>query len=403
MKILLLTPDLPYPSESGAAIRNIGIIRGLVAAGHALTLVSFAERPPDCDSNPLFQLCESVHVVNTPGHGKLKRLAGLLLSRRADMEFRLASAAFEGTLRRILQDGAFDLIQFSGIEMGCYLPAFHERKNKAKVIYDALNAEAELQRVVAQVDRQEFRRLPAAIYSAIQSRRLARFERAICRRVDATIAVSEEDRAYLVHHDGAPVTVMANGIHASDYAPPTGNVRERRQLVFSGKMDYRPNVDAVEWFYRDVFPHARREFPDCKLVIVGRNPHRRLGLLAEDEDVRVTGWVESVTDYLHAATIYIAPLRMGSGTRLKILQAMAAGCAVVSTSIGAAGLHDDVRGAIVIADEAEEFADALVTLFNDEKRRRELGARAQAQVGRLYDWSALIPRLLSAYAELGLG
>ncbi len=403
MKILLLTPDLPYPSESGAAIRNIGIIRGLVEAGHTLTLVSFAERRPERASNPLFQLCESVHVVNTPGHGKLKRVAGLLLSRRADMEFRLASAEFGRTLRGILQDRAFDLIQFSGIEMGCYLLAIVDWKQDAKVIYDALNAEAELQRVVAKVDREEFQRLPAAIYSAMQTRRLARFERAICRGVDATIAVSEEDRAHLVRHRGAPVKVMANGIHVSDYAPPTGNVRERRQLVFSGKMDYRPNVDAIEWFYRAVFPQVRRAFPDCKLVIVGRNPHRRLGMLAEDADVGVTGWVESVADYLHSATVYIAPLRMGSGTRLKILQAMAAGCAVVSTSIGAAGLRDDVSGAIVIADEAKAFAEAVVNLLSDEMRRRELGMLAKTRVARHYDWSALIPHLLSAYAELGLG
>ena len=236
-----------------------------------------------------------------------------------------------------------------------------------------------------------------------KQRRLARFERAICQGVDATIAVSEEDRAHLVRHGGAPVYVMANGIQATDYVPPTGNVRERRQLVFSGKMDYRPNVDAIEWFYRAVFPQVRRAFPDCKLVIVGRNPHRRLGMLAEDEDMRVTGWVESVEEYLHSATIYIAPLRMGSGTRLKILQAMAAGCAVVSTSIGAAGLDDDVRGAIVIADKAEAFAEAVVNLLSDERRRRELGALAQARVARHYDWSVLIPQLLSAYAELGLG
>ncbi|MCY3799346.1 MAG: glycosyltransferase family 4 protein [Chloroflexi bacterium] len=403
MKILLLTPDLPYPSESGAAIRNIGIIRGLVEAGHLLTLASFAERPPDPVANPLYQLCESVHTVATPGHGKLKRVARLLLSGRADIEFRLASVDFERLLRGILRDETFDLIQFSGIEMGCYLPAIHETKHSAKVIYDALNAEAELQRVVAQVDREEFRRLPAAIYSTVQTRRLARFERAICQGVDATIAVSEEDCAFLVNHGGAPVYVMANGIRAADYAPPPDNMRERRQLVFSGKMDYRPNVDAIEWFYRAVFPQARRDFPDCKLVIVGRNPHHRLMMLADDEDVHVTGWVESVAHYLHSATVYIAPLRMGSGTRLKILQAMAAGCAVVSTSIGAAGLHDDVRGAIVVADEAEAFARAITHLLEDENCRRELGARAQERVGARYDWSALIPRLLAAYGELGLG
>ena len=403
MKILLLTADLPYPSESGAAIRNIGIIRGLSEAGHRLSLLSFAEGAPDPESNPLFELCESVQAVPTPHHGKLKRMAKLLLSDQADMAFRLASAEFSRRLRGILQESAFDLIQFSGIELGCYLPLIRGDKRNAKVVYDALNAEAQLQRSAAQVDRGDIRRLPAAVYSAIQSARLEGFERAICRDVDAIIAVSDEDRDFLEKHGGAPSYVMPNGIAVADYEPPAGTKREPYQLVFSGKMDYRPNVDAVEWFHRAVFPRVREQFPETRLLIVGRNPHRRLEPLAADESVRVTGWVESVQPYLHQATIYIVPLRMGSGTRLKILQAMAAGCAVVSTSIGAAGLNQEVQSALSIADDAEEFALAVVSLLEDESRRRELGRLAREQVSIHYDWSALIPRLLRVYAELDLG
>lgn len=403
MKILLLTPDLPYPSESGAAIRNIGIIRGLAEAGRRLTLLSFAERSPDRDSNPLFQFCESVHTVPSPRRGRFARVVSFCLSARADIEFRLASVEFEGALRGILQGGDFDLIQFSGIELGRYLPLIDKMKKNAKVVYDALNAEAELQRMIAEVDREGIRGLPAALYSAKQSRRLARFEGAICHGVDATIAVSAEDRALLQQHGGSPVQVMPNGISAAEFAPPPGNIREPRQLVFSGKMDYRPNVDAVEWFHRRVFPQARRQFPGVSLLIVGRNPHRRLGRLAADEDVRISGWVESVEPYLHAATIYVAPLRMGSGTRLKILQAMAAGCAVVSTSIGAAGLNDEARGALTIADEAEAFARAIANLLADETLRRDQGMLALKQVAAYYDWSVLTPQLLRAHAELGIG
>ncbi len=403
MNILLLTADLPYPSESGAAIRSIGLIRGLTAAGHRLTLLSFAEKSPASDGNPLFQLCESVHVVPLPHHGKLKRIAKLILSDQADMAFRLASAEFARILGRLLQENAFDLIQFSGIELGCYLSLIRADKKNAKVVYDAQNAEAQLQRVVAQVDREDIRRLPAAIYSSIQSARLQRFERAICRDVDAIIAVSDEDRDFLEKHGGAPAFVMPNGVAVVNYEPPAGTAREPYQLVFSGKMDYRPNVDAVEWFHNAVFPLVREQLPQTRLLIVGRNPHRRLKSLAADESVQVTGWVESVQPYIHKAAIYVVPLRMGSGTRLKILQAMAAGCAVVSTSIGAAGLNDDAREALTIADDAQEFAQAIILLLEDERRRRELGRLALAQVSVHYDWSALIPRLLRAYAELGLG
>lgn len=403
MKILLLTPDLPYPSESGAALRNIGIIRGLSRERHRITLLSFAEQPPAPASNPLFQLCESVDSAPLPHHAKRKRVARLLFSAQADMAIRLSSAEFARILRRLLQDQSFDLIQFSGLELGCYLPLIQANKKGAKVVYDALNAEAQLQRLVAQVDRQDLRRLPAAVYSSMQSARLEVFERAICRDVDAVAAVSHEDRKFLMEHAGAPVYVIPNGITAADYEPPPGTTREPNLLVFSGKMDYRPNVDAVEWFHSAVFPLARAQCPEARLLVVGRNPHRRLQKLAATDGLALTGWVESVQPYLHRAAIYVAPLRMGSGTRLKILQAMAAGCAVISTSIGAAGLNRDLQGALTIADDAPAFAGAIVSLLEDESRRAEMGALAQKQASRHYDWSALIPRLLRAYAELNLG
>ena len=403
MKILLLTPDLPFPSESGAAIRNIGLIRGLSAAGQRLTLLSFAEKPVKPAGNPLFQLCDAVRSAPLPPHGKLKRVIKLLASAEADMKFRLSSAEFQQSLRKLLGESEFDLIQFSGLELGCCLPLIQQCKGSAKVVYDALNAEAELQRIVAQVDRGDWRRLPMALYSAMQSRRLASFEREICRGVDGVIAVSQEDRAMLRRLGGAPVVLVPNGVDAADYAPAAGGTRAPNRLLFSGKMDYRPNVDAAEWFCDAVLPRIRHERADARLLIVGRNPHRRLRKLRSAPGIEVTGWVESVQPYLQRAAIYVAPLRMGSGTRLKILQAMAAGCAVVTTSIGAAGLNEDLRQALVIADEARDFAQAVVALLADETRRDELGRRARTQVARHYDWSALTPRLLRAYAELGIG
>jgi len=403
MKILLLTPDLPYPSESGAAIRNIGLIRGLAAAGRRPALLSFTEQAVDAETNPLYHLCETVDALPLPRRSIGQRLVKLLLSGRADIEFRLSSQAFDRKLGDLLRANDFDLVQFSGIELGRCLPIIRANAKNAKVVYDALNAEAELQSIVAQVERADRRRLPAAIYSTIQSRRLARYEGAICQNVDAILAVSDEDRDLLSRYGGAPIHVLPNGVAAADYAPPLESTRAPAQLVFSGKMDYRPNVDAVEWFTAAVFPRIRQRYPQTSLLIVGRNPQARIQALAMDSRVRVTGWVESIQPYLHGATIYIAPLRMGSGTRLKILQAMAAGCAVLSTSIGAAGLNEEARAALEIADGAEAFAEAVNGLLADERRRRELGARARQIVNQHYDWSALTPRLLRVYAELGLG
>lgn len=403
MKILLLTPDLPYPSESGAALRNIGFIRGLARAQRRVTLLSFTEQPLDAETNPLYQLCERVECISLPRRGRGQRIAQFLLSGRADIEFRLASRAFERKLGELLGATEFDLVQFSGIELGHYLPSIRARARRAKIIYDALNAEAELQRLVAQVERHDRRRLPAAIYSTIQSRRLTRYEGAICRSVDAVLAVSDEDRRLLERYSGAPIHVLPNGVAAADYKPPAGSTRAPAQLVFSGKMDYRPNVDAVEWFASSVFPRILELYPEANLLIAGRNPHKRIQALASDNRITITGWVDSIQPYLHNASIYIVPLRMGSGTRLKILQAMAAGCAVASTSVGAAGLNDEARSALCIVDGAEAFAEALSALLADDERRRELGARAERVVKEYYDWSALTPRLLRVYAEMDRG
>ncbi len=402
MKILLLSPDLPYPSESGAALRNFGIIEGLSAAGHALTLLTFGAAAALSAANPLHQLCERVQALPLPQQSRLQRISTLLTSDSADMQLRLEDPAFRQVLDETLARQPFDLIQFSGLELGGYLGQIIRGRRGAKIVYDALNAEAQLQATIAGVDRRRLDRLPAALYSRAQSRRLARFEGRICRQVDGVLTVSQEDRQHLSAYGGAPMFVLPNGIFARAYQPPPGNIRADKLLVFSGKMDYRPNVDAIEWFCRAILPQIRAAQPGTQLRVVGKNPHPRLQAVASGAAVQFSGWVEAIEPHLHEAAVYIVPLRMGSGTRLKILQAMAAGCAVVSTSLGAAGLNEQALGALILADEAAHFAQAVLALLADAARRQRLGNCAREQARRHYDWAALMPRLLTAYRELGL-
>lgn len=403
MKILILTPDMPFPTASGAAIRNYGIIRGLAGEGHDITLLTFVQSAVDENTNPLYQLCDSVYTVPLPIRSKQERIINLLTTRKADIEFRLASREFEQKLIHLLQTNHYDVIQFSGIELGSYLPVIQAHQSTARVLYDALNAEAELQRVIYHIDRQNLKRLPIAIYSYLQAQRIENFEKWLCQSVDGVIAVSEEDRDFLIQHRGAPIFVMSNGIFVDEYTPPPYNTREENQLVYTGKMDYRPNVDAIEWFASSMLPTIRQQQPAVHLTIVGRNPHPRIQPYAEQDDITITGWVDSVQPYLHAATVFIVPLRMGSGTRLKILEAMASGCAIISTSIGAAGINDDVMQAIRIADNEDEFIQSVVSLLGDKTAQQYLGEQAIQKVRQYYDWSSLIPQLLNAYKEIGLG
>lgn len=405
MRALIITPALPYPMHQGGALRNFGILRGLHDARHDITLLSFADGSIDPQSTPLVEICRRVEVVPMPGRSKTARLRDLLTSNMPDLARRLESTAFRARLEALLAESRFDLVQFEGLETTIYLEQVRQKQPQARLIYDAHNAEHALQRVIFGVDRADPGRLPIAAYSWIQAERITHFERSICGAVDAIIACSGEDAAALrALQPGKRVEIIPNGIFAESYHHSSAKLDLGEQaLLFTGKMDYRPNVDAVLWFTASILPRIRQQAAEARLYIVGQKPHPRLLALRDMPGIEITGWVADIQPFLHAAAVYVAPLRMGSGTRLKLLEAMASGCAVVATTAAASGLTDEMRAHLVIADDPADFADAVTALFNDPARRQMLGAAAQQAVGAVYDWSALIPCLLELYREIGLG
>lgn len=404
MHMLLLTPALPYPPHQGGALRNYGILRGLREAGHRISLFSFSDQT--VEGTPLPSLCDHIVTVKPPVRSPAKRLRDLVLSGHPDLARRLETPDSREKLTQLLTSVRFDLIQFEGLEMAIYLPLVRQLQPAAKLIYDAHNAEYALQRVIAKIETKNRKRIAAAAYSQVQAARIHRFEKAISAAADGVIAVSDEDAAALrsFRVDGN-IHVLPNGIFVDDYTTPPQQRLELgdHALVFTGKMDYRPNVDAMLWFAGDVLPLIRERAPHARLYIVGQKPHSSLDALRSRDDIELTGWVAEIQPFLHAAGVYVAPLRMGSGTRLKILEAMAAGCAVVATNTAAAGLHDDARRHIALADDEHAFADAVIRLLNDAPERARLGKESRAAVQAHYDWSALMPCLLRIYKDIGVG
>lgn len=199
------------------------------------------------------------------------------------------------------------------------------------------------------------------------------------------------------------IAVVPNGIFTADYTQPSQRLNlGEAALLFTGTMNYRPNVDAVLWFVKHVLDRVRQAVPSARLFIVGNKPHPRLDAIRQRPDVEITGFVQDVTPFLHSAAIYIAPLRMGSGTRLKLLQAMAVGCAIVSTSVGAQGIALQNGREAIIADDVLSFAQAIIGLLGDPERRAALGAAARQLAQARYDWSVILPCLLKVYERLGL-
>lgn len=402
MKVLLLTPQLPYPPHQGTSLRNFHIIRGLAQACE-VSLLSFLEpgqtAVPD-QITPLVKLCQTIETVPVPLRTTSKRLQQLLATRRPDMAHRLFSQAFNVRLLHMLQADDFDIVQIEGIEMARYLPVIRHGSPRSKIVFDDHNAETELQRRNFLTDLRQPRRWVAAAYSAEQVRRLHKFERWVCQQADWVTAVSQPDKVHLekLTQGQTAITVIPNSLDVQQFQLEEAEAIPS-DIVFSGKMDYRPNVDAVLWFVAEVWPQIRRERPSTTFTIVGQKPHARLERLRDEPGITLTGWVERVEPYLAGAKVFILPFRVGSGTRLKLIEAMAAGRALVSTAVGAEGFPVEHNRELLLEDDAVEMGTAVLHLLTHPEERQRLGRAAQ-QFAQQYDWRVVVPQFLAIYQKL---
>lgn len=402
MRILFLTPQLPYPPHQGTALRNWGLVSGL-GRNHQVSVLSLADPAHDLVPAPVLRaICEQVEAVHQPVRTLRRRLRDLLLTREPDMALRLESPAFREKLTDLLAEQRFDVVHIEGIELAPYLDILQRSRPRPLIVFDDHNCEYLLQKRVFMTDLNHPLRWHGAAYSFVQWRRLMRFEAQACRQADIVVAVSEADSLALQElvPESAPL-IIPNGLDVSAYVPdihPATGMGEQA-LVFTGKMDFRPNVDAMLWFSKQVLPLIQRDCPTAHLWIVGQRPHRRLDVLQDDPAITVTGWVEEIRPYIAGAAVYVAPLRMGGGTRLKLLEAMAMERAVVATPLGAEGFPAVDGKELLLADTPERFAQAVVRLLHDPVGRAELGKKARRFVERGYDWQVLVPHLEQEYCR----
>ena len=398
MDILLLTPQRPYPPHQGTTLRNFNLVKEL-AKRHTVCVLTFLE--PDqnpYDSGPLVDLCEWVETTPVPQRSANLRLRQMLTTRRPDMSLRLWSPELNARLAVRLREQPFDVVEIEGIEMAPYLPTLETVQPRPLIIYDAHNAEWILQKRAFMADLKNLARWPAAAYSWVQWHRLRRYEADLLHRVDHTVAMSYPDKVALrdVASD-VPITVVPNGVDLATYSEFDEPIYY--DLLFTGKMDFRPNIDAVLWFGRYVLPLILAQRPSTTFAIVGQRPHPRLDVLRDIPGVTITGYVDDVRPYLAGATLYIAPLRVGGGTRLKLLEAMAMGKPIVSTTVGAEGFPVVNGQELVLADEPDSFAREVLDLLENPARRARLAATGRAFAQANYGWDALILQLEKIYHD----
>jgi sugar transferase (PEP-CTERM/EpsH1 system associated) len=410
MKLLFLTPQLPYPPQKGTTIRNYNLIRQL-ARRHEVHLLSFVQGEDDLAWVPeLRQYCHSIDTVLAPQRSPLRRAWTVLSSPLPDMALRLPSAEYQTKLADLLEREEFDVVQIEGIEMAQYglaLAAGHQSPDSHRpcLVFDDHNAEYVLQKRAWEIDRRYPAKWHRALYSLIQWRKLQRYEAQVCQAMDAVVAVSAADcRALQRIVPGVAVAVVPNGVDSIRFALPIAGqpvgkdkIRHMASLVFTGTMDFRPNIDAVTWFCQAILPRIKKEVFHVHFYIVGKSPPPEVRRLGDNPAVTVTGYVEDIRPYIAQSLIYVVPMRMGSGTKLKVLQAMAMGTPVIATSTGAEGIEVTPGEDILIADEPADFAQQVIGLLNDAPLRQRLAQRGRQLMEAQYDWTSIAPRLEQVY------
>lgn len=396
MNTLLVMRNAPTPT-TGANMRNLALLRALCQIS-AVSLLIIADNVAQETTlaEAVRPLVASLEVVPATS-ASLKRpyqLVGLLLN-RPSMVWLNSSAAAASALDRLLATGAFNIVYFEGVAVTGHAP----RGGPALVI-DEHNLEWELLERSAVQAASPLRRLQ----NARESRALRRYELDTLGRADLVVVTSEREREALAALlPGRRVCVVSNGVDIERFTPADPQEEIAGRVVFTGTMDYHPNEQAARFFAEQCWPLVRAARPDASWAIVGANPPPSVWRLADDAaGVTVTGSVPDTRAYIAQAQVTIAPLLVGGGTRLKILEALAMGKAMVATSLGAEGLRLTPDEHLLIADQPAAFAQAVVRALNDADLRARLGAAGREAVVRQYGWESSGRALQQALGSLEL-
>jgi polysaccharide biosynthesis protein PslH len=397
MRILFLSPRQSLPARSGAKLREYHFLRALGRSAE-LTYLYFG----DPGAQPLtvedFPFCRDVvGIPKPPAYGLGNNIRGIL-GRWPLPILNYTSPEMTAAVANAVATREFDIIHLDSIHMIRYALAAMRQQPSLRAIYNWHNIESEAMRRYAATTTSPARRW----YAGYTAAKLERLESGILQTAFGHIVCSERERQQLRQTaPAARIRVVENGVDTGYFAAGGEAPAPSRTIIFVGAMDYFPNSEAANFFARQIWPHIRTRLAGAELVIVGANPGRPVLALGELPGVKVTGMVPDVRPFYRGALAAIVPLRTGGGTRLKILEAMAAGVPVVSTPLGAEGLEvvDGENALLVDSGDINGWVDRLASLADSPTRRAQLAAAGLLLVQSRYDWELLGAKLRATYEE----
>lgn len=389
-RILVLCPEPPAPPTWGFALRVYHLAREL-ARRNDVSMLTYDSGDESRDWRHLEELFR-VHRVAAPADARRRRRAQLrsLAGLRSFHLGSLLSPEMQRAIDELAARESFDVIQVESSQMaGFDLPV------GPALVLDEHNVEHDLIRGIAAVETS----LPRKLYQLLEWRKVRREEIDAWRRFDGCVVTSGEDERQVRHRAPAtPTRVVPNAVDLGHFTPAGGDV-DPDSIIFVGSINYRPNTDAVLYFARRILPLVRQSRPQATFVVVGQGAPEAVQRL-DGPGIRVIGAVADVRPHLARAAVVVVPLRMGGGTRLKVLEGLAMGKALVSTSLGCEGIDVDAGRHLLVADDPERFAAQVIRLMGDPGLRRDLGAAGRDLVERCYGWPAVVAELEAFHDQL---
>jgi sugar transferase (PEP-CTERM/EpsH1 system associated) len=381
-RVLVISPRLPYPLTGGSKIRIFNIARILAEEYTVDLLVINNGNAKQEQVDPIQEKFNEINVFDFPSYRfYLNTIPGLFSQLPVQCHYFSFQAVHQWLDKYVERYDLFVPITFR--------VANYVRERESPTIIDFVDSISHTYSELAS----NFS-FPKSLVYKIDGRRSLDYERKLLDEFDHAFITTAADKTNITSSDDPSISVIPNGVRADLLKLDPSPEGSKPWIVFLGKMDYPPNEDAAIYFSDEVFPLIRDQCPAAKFLVVGTSPTEKVRRLNERLGVQVTGFVDDPIEYLQRARVVVAPLRYGGGIQNKILEAMALGKSVVTTPLGATGIHGKHRIHIMIANNSQEISAATAELFNDVELRREIGIRARKLINERYRWETIAPDIL---------
>lgn len=389
MNILFLANRFPYPPYRGDKLKIYNLSKRLYN-DHNLFLVTFIQDKNDYNYIPdLEKIFKEVHVVYLPKiYSNLKCFLKLFSSKPYQIIY-FESKRLKRLIKKFLKENNIDAVHVQHLRMSQYVNEF----NDFKKILDLPDAYSLYWKRRANLKRN----LIQKVFDRIEYKKVLKFE-SIIKQFDLSLVCSHEDKEILEKAHGVDnIRILPNGVDLDFFKAKNHDYSINDKIIFTGNMDYAPNVDACVYFVNDIFPTIVDKVPTVKFFIVGQKPVNKI-LNLQSKNVIVTGFIKEINKEYNNSAVAISPVRFGAGTLNKVLEPMAMGIPVVSTEVGFKGLGIESGEGVILANETKDFADAVVKLLMNKNYRKEIGMKGLNVIKEKFNWDK-ITKLLENYFE----